>query len=252
MGKMEEYLNYLMSMEEFCERFKDTINRVAFGKNSKTNKILSEPKNTWYCWSPRYQVYWRVLYNIINICYMLGIEYLAGNKEAMVHRIMLLNTPWAIKTRENFENHVNFIKDMFEDVEEEIMDKLKLLNEEEKSRLDEALNCYIRGCNYAAIAMSVSAIEFRLLNLMQAVKPDPKLEKFTLGDLIYEYLQNKKEYKNVIPKKHEPLLNLCNTYRIFSVHPKKEKITTAIATSIINMTFAFLLDEKLKHKAEAK
>jgi hypothetical protein len=108
----------------------------------------------------------------------------------------------------------------------------------------------VEGCNYSTVAMAVSAIEFRLLNLMQSAKPNPQLENYTLGQLIDEYLQNEAEYNNVIPKRHEHLLNLCNTYRIFSVHPKKEKITRAIATSIVNLTFAFLLDKELKREAK--
>ena len=96
--------------------------------------------------------------------------------------------------------------------------------------------------------MSVSAIEFRLLSLMTYGNPEAKLEQLTLGQLIREYLDNKKKYSNVIPKKHEPLLNHCNVYRIFSVHPKREEINKPIANSILNMTFMFLLDKDLAEK----
>ena len=98
--------------------------------------------------------------------------------------------------------------------------------------------------------MSVSAIEFRLFSLMMAICPDPKLEELTLGQLIREYLDNKQKYGNVIPKKHEHLLDHCNIYRIFSVHPKKEEINKPIASSILSMTFLFLLDKKLIEKAK--
>jgi len=67
------------------------------------------------------------------------------------------------------------------------------------------------------------AREFRLLSSMTSVSSDPKLAKMTLGQLINEYLDNKDEYRKIIPKKYEPLLEYCNTYRVFSVHPKKEK-----------------------------
>jgi len=63
-------------------------------------------------------------------------------------------------------------------------------------------------------------------------------------------LDDKQKYGSVIPKKHEPLLDHCNTYRIFSVHPKKEEINKPIASSILNMTFLFLLDKKLVQKAK--
>jgi hypothetical protein len=169
-----------------------------------------------------------------------------------MERVMILNSPESIIQRKDFELNVNLIRNVFKDAEGEIKKKLHLLDRKEIDRLEEAINCYLNGCDYSTVAISVSAIEFRLLNLMQSAKPNSKLEKLSLGALISEYLQNKKEYKNIIPKKHEPLLNLCNTYRIFSVHPKKEKITRGIATSIINMTFAFLLDKKMKTKAEKK
>jgi len=95
--------------------------------------------------------------------------------------------------------------------------------------------------------MSVSAIEFRLLSLMTSTCQDARLERMTLGQLINEYLNNKDKYRRIIPEKHEPLLEHCNTYRIFSVHPKKERINKSVATSILHMTFQFLLDKDLVH-----
>ena len=251
MGKVKWYLWHLENMEDFCETFKRKIIETDF-IDSKTKKILSDPLFYTYCWTPLYQGYWKTLSDIVNICDMLGITHLELNKSVMAQRIEWLDTPELLSKRSYFESYTDLIKEVFKKVEKELREKLQLLEEEEKYRLNEALNCYINECNYSAVAISVSAIEFRLLNLMQLVKPNSKLEKYTLGELINEYLQNKKAYKNVIPKKHEPLLNLCNVYRIFSVHPKKEKITRAIATSIINMTFAFLLDKKMKQKAEVK
>lgn len=248
---MRWYLRHLMSMEDFCEEFKHVVIDTEF-TDLKTNKITSKPSIELYCWTPRYQEHWQILNDIVDLCDIFGIEYLEERKPMMVQRVKILNTPESIPIRSNFEFHLDYIKNVFKGVEKEVRNKLQLLDEEEEIRLNEALNCYIQGCKYSAVAMSVSAIEFRLLNLMQSVKPNPDLEKCTLGELVNEYLQNKKEYKNVIPKKYEPLLSLCNTYRIFSVHPKREKITKPITTSIVNMTFAFLLDEKIKHKAEMK
>jgi len=87
-------------------------------------------------------------------------------------------------------------------------------------------------------------MELALLS-MTSVSSDPKLAKITLGRLINEYLDNNDEYRKIIPKKYEPLLEYCNTYCVFSVHPKKEKISKSVATSIIHMTFQFLLDKEL-------
>jgi hypothetical protein len=243
------YLWHLKDIERICEEFKREVVKVGF-TDYKRNEILSTPTNLWYCWTPRYQEYWQILWGIVDTCDMLGIQSLEEKKSILVERMTFLNTPESITYRSYFEAHVDFVKNSFKDVEKDLKEKLQLLDEEEAIRLNEALNCYIQGCNYSAITMSVSAIEFRLLNLMQSVKPNPQLEEYTLGQLIAEYLKNKREYKNVIPEKHEHLLKMSNTYRIFSVHPKKEKITRPIATSIINMTFAFLLDEELKFKAK--
>ena len=248
---MEYYLRELKSMKKFCEKFRRKVIEWTF-TDEKTKRARSKPAFDLYCYTPIYQGYWKILYGVTYICEMLGIKLLEDNKEEMMRRIVFLNSPDSIKGRADFEWYLDFVESAFQQAEKKIKEKLQLLEEEEMHRLNEAVNCYIQGCNYAAVAMSVSAIEFRLLSLMQSVKSNPDLEKYTLGQLIDEYLQNKKEYKNIIPKKHEPLLNLCNTYRIFSVHPKKEKITRPIATSIINMTFTFLLDKKLKHKAETK
>ena len=123
-------------------------------------------------------------------------------------------------------------------------------DDEEKERMNEAIHDYFEGCNYSCVAMSVSAAESRLLKLMCLASPDSKveLEKKTLGQLIYEYVTNKDNYKNVVPEKHEPLLQLCNTYRTFSVHPKKQRITGRLATSILNLAIEFLTDQDTRPK----
>lgn len=248
---MKWYLWHLGSMKDFCEEFKRTIIDIEF-TDSKNNKILSQPIFPMYCWTPRYQEYWREIRDIVGICDMLGIELLEERKPMMMERVISLNSPESIRYRSSFESYIDYIKDIFKNVENEIKDKLQLLDKEEMHRLNEALNCYVQGCNYSAVAMSVSAIESRLFSLMVSKHPDPKLKELTLGQLMREYLDNKTKYGKVIPKKHEPLLEHCNVYRIFSVHPKREKITRSIATSIISMTFAFLLDESLRHKAKVK
>jgi hypothetical protein len=237
-------------MVDFCDKFKKDIIEFAF---TQSGTILNDnPTNVWYCWTPRYQQYWTNLNDIISVCGMLGIKWLDDRQSEMIERVKWLNTPDTIQQRYFFESHIDCIKQGFEPVESQIKEKLQLLDREEIDRLNEALRCYLEGCNHAAIAMSVSAIEFRLLSLMNSKCPTAKLEELTLGRLIGEYLSNKQKYGSVIPEKHEPLLQHCNVYRIFSVHPKKERITKAIATSIINMTFAFLLDEDMKRRTETK
>lgn len=236
-------------MVSFCEEFKKDIIDFAFRDND--GNIVRTPTIPMYCWTPRYQHYWQTINDEVSICDMLGISILDKSQFEMIERVKLVNSPEAIVDRSRLESHIDFIKKYFAMASDQIKAKLQLLENEEISRLDEALCCYLDGCNYATVAMSVSAIEFRLFSLMKFKCPNAKLEQLTLGQLIREYLDNKSKYGSIIPEKHEPLLQHCNVYRIFSVHPKKEQITKSMATSIINMTFAFLLDKELKLGIEA-
>lgn len=246
---MKHYLWHLENMVSYIDLFEKEVIKECFTDNK--GKVLSKPPdNYWYCWTPIYQGSWVTIRDIIEICDMLGIQYLAEQKPELIDRVTCLNNPESIEYKSYFEDCLRYIRSVFKIVQKRVKAKLQLLNMEEKKRLNEALNCYIEGCNYSAVTMSVSAIEHRLLSLMMSKCLNPELEELTLGQLIKEYMDNKEKYANVIPKKHEPLLQLCNVYRIFSVHAKREKITRPIATSIINMTFSFLLDEDLKHKAE--
>jgi hypothetical protein len=79
---------------------------------------------------------------------------------------------------------------------------------------------------------------------------EAELEKLTLGQLIREYSGNKEQYGSVVLKKHLPLLDYCNVYRVFSAHPKREKVTRANATAIMSMTFSFLFDKEQKAKIQ--
>jgi hypothetical protein len=246
---MKWYLWHLESIVDFIEKFKKVVIDTEF-TDHETKNSRSAPGVPLYCWTPRYQEYWTIIRDIVEMSDMLGIELLEERKHIMVDRTNSLNLPTCIPNRSAFETDIDYIKNQFKTVENEIKTKLRILDDEEKNRFNEALNCYFQGCNYSAVAMSVSAIESRLFSLMLSKCNNPKLEKLTLGQLITEYLENKSKYGNVIPKKHESLLEYCNVYRVFSVHPKREKITKSIATSIINMTFAFLFDENLKHKTQ--
>ncbi len=143
-------------------------------------------------------------------------------------------------------SHIQTIKSILSFIEEYLYEDFDLLTDEERKRLNEAFNCYIEELNYSSIIMSVSSIESRLYTLMYSKSLDEKLKDLTLGQLIKEYSDHKSTYHNVIPKKHQPLLEYCNTYRVFSVHPKEEKITRSNATVILCMTCSFLFDKNMK------
>lgn len=241
LSQVIDYLSVLTDMEEECEEFKKDILQTFFENGT--------PKIRFYAHTPRYHSYFDPIARTIEVCEIFGINHLDQNKDSLLRRVRWLEDPRAVSRKDLFLIYVDFIKDVFSDVREERQEVFSTLGPAERERLNEAIHCFLEGCNYSAVVMSVSAIEFRLLNLMQAANSDERLEKLTLGQLINEYLTNKEKYKNVIPEKHESLLNLCNTYRIFSVHPKKEKIIKRTANSILNLTFEFLLDEKLRSQA---
>lgn len=75
-----------------------------------------------------------------------------------------------------------------------------------------------------------------------------QFEKATLGQLIQvfdknEYTDNKYDkIKQLMPDRHRPLVQLLNQYRILSAHHKEVKVTPQIAESILNLSFAFLID----------
>jgi hypothetical protein len=139
-------------------------------------------------------------------------------------------------------------------VEEFITEKLNLFSCEECIRLDEAIHNFEEGCYYSSVIMAVSALESRLHFLFKQM--DKKIysqsfENKTLGQLIQildpgMYKDPKfSKFKKIMGSKYRPLLELCNTYRIFSAHPKNEKIDRNVANSILNLTFLFLMDRDI-------
>lgn len=248
----QDYLKAMLETDKLCDDFKEDILNTFF-KNKAGEWEKPENIEYYFCWTPRYSFHLDPIRKLIEVSDLIGIKPLETNKEHMMNRINLLKDPIYSRDHANFENLFNDIKEVFVTTKNEIREKLSILKSEEKDRLNEAVHCFLEYCYYSTIIMSVSAIEFRLLNLMSSVNPQRaqqiNLEELTLGQLIREYLENKEAYKNVIPEKYQPLLQLCNTYRILSVHPKKEEITRGKASSILNLTFIFLLDKKLYGKS---
>lgn len=232
-------------MEKNCREFKKSIVDNFFKEEG------SEILEGIFCYTKLYQSHLEPIRGLTQVIEIFGIDVLERNKKALVAVINELETPGSVEDRNAFEHLIDILLEVFskKTIQEAVRTKLSVLKPEETDRLNEAIHCFLEDCNYSTVAMSVSAIEFRLLSLMTSVHSDPNLYKMTLGQLIREYLNNKKKYGKIIPKKYEPLLEHCNTYRIFSIHPKKEKINKSVATSILHMTFQFLLDKKLAQKA---
>jgi hypothetical protein len=241
---MFDYLSMLSAVSDYIESFRKEIVKVFF---EETEKTKSEFVNT-----PLYQSYWAHLNNIVNVSDVLGIEGLQNCKAILSNNLNFLIDREFPCYKATFQECLRDIGLNFQEAKEEIREKLTLLEEDEWIRLNEALNCYIEELNYSAVVMSVSAVESRLYTLMVCKNPneEQKLKKLTLGELIKEYLSNTQKYSRVVLNKHLPLLKFCNVYRIFSVHPKKEKITRANATAIMSMTCSFLFDKEQKAKIQ--
>jgi Zn-finger protein len=244
-----DYLSTLYFISEFIDDFeKNAADPIYY--NMQKGKLM-EPY-WFYCFCPKYMKYWQPLNDIISISDIFGIEVLETNKRLLIHYIEFLANPQIVESLQEFKSNLNAIRKTYKIAENEIKEKINLLDKEELRRLNEAINCFICGLNYSTVTMSVSAIENRLFCLMYSKCKEDKLEELTLGQLIREYLDNKIKYSSIVPKKHEPLLEYSNTYRIFSVHPKKERITRPIATSIFYMTCSFLFDKDMKITAEER
>jgi hypothetical protein len=207
----------------------------------------SQAPNPKYCYEPRYTDSWTRIYNVIMVSQTFGIEDIDVNKDNLMKRINYLRSPQIVTEWREFNSNLNFIDRTFKYASYELKAKInRLEGEEERNRLNEAFNCHVQGLNYSTIIMSVSAVENRLYKLLKFKNPEAKIDTFTLGQLIHEYTNNKENYGNFIPKKHEPLLDYCNYYRVFSVHPNKEKIKGSDSLAVLCMACSFLFDKSMK------
>ncbi len=238
---MEDYFENLTNMRKLCTKLRNT--GIEFYNKRGDGKMVQEG-HALFCFTPRYKRAFDPIAKTISISNLVNIKTLEQNHEKLTVLSHTLSSPDSMIYRSNFEERINMIVKIFDEAREELITIYNKLEEEEKMRLNEAIHCLHEGCHYASIALSVSATEFRLLKIMKSANPKTNLDKLTLGQLIDEYLKNKITYKNIIPKEHEPLLELSNTYRIFSVHPKRKKITKRVANSILNLAIEFLLSKE--------
>jgi uncharacterized protein YaaR (DUF327 family) len=187
------------------------------------------------------------------LCYEF-LDIARSTTEEMKTIVSTLRHPGAMVYCSECFRQIKRFDELVKEVESEVQHKLMRLTCDECTRLDEAIVCYEYHCYYAAVIMAVSAIETRLHKLLE--KADKSLysssfEKAPLGVLIESFDDShykKAKYqdiKKVLPQKHRPLLILLNHYRVFSAHPKKEEITAQIAGSVLNLTFAFMMDSAL-------
>lgn len=241
-----DHLSNLLKAPDLCLGFQRFVANVFFQKG--IGKVPIMPN---FCWAMPYQEQFRPIKSCIKLCEILRLPSCGSSGSVFYRAASSLENPREITNWGSFMTSMNVVRSTFVTARDEILAFCSSFDEVEKERMNEAIHCYFEDCNYACVAMSVSATESRLLKIMCLASPESKkaLEEKTLGELIKEYLNNKTKYKSLVPKKHEHLLQLCNTYRIFSVHPKEEKIDPSQASLILNLTILFLTDQNTKLEA---
>ena len=175
--------------------------------------------------------------------------------ESLKDQLKILEIPKLNSTSKIFKENLEDFILLANQVEIRMNEQLKKLTCLECERLGEAITCNLEGCYTAGTVMAASAIEARLHYLIH--KKNKKLYKKsfkdkTLGTIIKLFDKNEykdKKYiglKKIVPDKHKSLLDIVNTYRIFSAHPILSEIDPKVADSVLNLSFLFLLDPELK------
>lgn len=236
---MRAYLLDMQNVETLCNEFEGEIIKRFF--SSEQSESASDES---YFYTPIFRQLLDPIKHGIDVSNFFNIDIIGINKDFLKEKVYRLEGNALL--RNTFKTVVMDIKYVFCNAKEEIKRLQSLLDETETNRINEAIHDYLERCHRSCVAMSVCAVESRLLKIMCNINPkeENKLKKMTLGQLITEYLYNKEAYGNKIPEKHEPLLNLCNTYRIFSVHPKEEEIKEGLSRAILNLSILFLTDEE--------
>lgn len=250
-----DYISHLENLNDACESFEKSITYIFFD-SGQLKKTM--PRN--YCNTVIYQKYFAPLKLCVELIKVLRPRSVTPTFiDEIAHSIADLDDSKSNYTLEKWNISYKNVKAHLALVEIEMRSTFFSFDSEERERINEAMHTGLEGCNYSCVAMSVSAVESRLYKLMTLVKPDStsNLNNMTLGQLIKEYSENEVSYQNIVLDKHDALLALCNTYRIFSVHPKREHVSGGIATSILNLSMAFLSDpdstpESVKTKLATK
>lgn len=238
-----DYIFNLKCAEDLCDRFERHILSLFLREGDSEEKPIP-----YFVWLRPYREYFEPVKVCVKLCRILKPQSFGDRRILFFEAVASLEHIRDTKNIKDFKRNLDIVRLCFRLVSDEVSAICSAFGEEEKERMNEALHDYLHDCHYSSVAMSVSAVESRLLKLMCLASPEleRELEKKTLGQLIYEYTNNKDRYKNVVPEEHEPLLQLCNTYRTFSVHPKKRKITGRLAGSILDLAIEFLTDQDTK------
>ena len=192
--------------------------------------------------------------------YILRFEYLSVDVyslEALHERLEEIKDPFKNQDLKTFKSNLDEICVLVELNEGQVHKRVSLCVCEECSRLDEAVNAFESHCYYSAVIMAVSAVEARLHYLIRTKSRriyERHFEDASLGQIVKlldpnEYKDRKySSIKRGLPANYKPLIEVLNIYRVFSAHPKTEKIDFKIAQSVLNLSFNFLLSEEARIK----
>lgn len=178
--------------------------------------------------------------------------------DGLIRIYHLISNPELNRTPDQFKKNFERLKKELTHTDHQIFHKLQLISKKECFRLFESMKSLNTDCNYAAVVMSVSATENRLHKLLRDANSKLYREEFertTLGGIIELFRRDTRykdrkydKFKKILPDKHKPLIEILNTYRIFSAHPKEEKISNQTAKAIVSFSFLLLTDTSLKSK----
>jgi hypothetical protein len=233
-----DYISNFGNAVQLCEDFEKTVTNIFFSKGAEKESQQDFCVDSYYR-----EILWPIK-ACAELFRILCPHYLQEHEPFFIEELQSLEDYDDINELSEFRSRVRMIKMPFKAAEGEMRALSSAFDSEEAHRMNEAIHNHFEGCMYSCVAMSVSATESRLLKLMSLANPKFKQElgKKTLGQLIFEYSQNEEKYSSVVPHKHKPLLDLCNTYRTFSVHPQKGRLKRPVVNSIFYLSLEFLTD----------
>ena len=242
---MEERILAILKSGKLGKLFQSSARDLEkYLKGKKGKKYLSEK----HIIESRVQSIYELLTSFKFVSFFLGEDY-TNAFEKINYYMNRISFPGDLKDINKLKEIKDFFGHLFkEHLDEDFRDKLKYFSDEEIFRLNEALTTLKHKAYFSSVVMSVSAVESRLHSIIKKEKPrlyhKQNLAESPLGHLFGVVNKDRKfiVIKKSLPQKFFSLINICNNYRIFSAHPKKEIMTYQDALAIFSLSIAFLLE----------
>ncbi|MFX1563783.1 MAG: hypothetical protein ACFFDP_10825 [Promethearchaeota archaeon] len=164
------------------------------------------------------------------------------------NRLMQGSSLGTLPSPKELTDYLDEIVQKYKELREPNVTKLDQLDEEITARLNEAFHALCEHCYYSTIINCGVALESRLLLILRRrntkyLQTIDRNLRFTFGQLINTYLQHPHRFHNCIPHRHQKLLELVNSYRTISAHPKGILVDVNTADAVFNLTMKFLIDD---------